>query len=127
MLIDSGSSVDVLCRSTYNHMGLPLKVLKPTNTSLYGYTSCSTQPLSRVKLSITANNHPTQATIFINFLVVDMSSIYNIIIGRPTLNILQAVALTYHLAMKFPTVARIGVVCGRSAKLLYPDFKGKRE
>ena len=38
-----------------------------------------------------------------NFLVVDCSSSYNAIIGRPTLNSWKAVTSTYHLSVKFPT------------------------
>ena len=36
-----------------------------------------------------------------NFLVVDCSSSYNAIIGRPTLNSWKAVTSTYHLSVKF--------------------------
>ena len=36
------------------------------------------------------------------FLVVDCSSAYNAILGRPTLNTWKAVISTYHLMIKFP-------------------------
>ncbi|GAV80816.1 hypothetical protein CFOL_v3_24276 [Cephalotus follicularis] len=42
------------------------------------------------------------------FLVVDTPSPYNAIIGRPGLNLLEAIVFTRHLLMKFPT--RFGVV-----------------
>ena len=38
-----------------------------------------------------------------NFLVVDCSSSYNAIIGRPTLNSWKAVTSTFHLSVKFLT------------------------
>ena len=47
-----------------------------------------------------------------NFLVVDCSSSYNAIIGRPTLNSWKAVTSTYHLSIKFPTEYRVGEVQG---------------
>ena len=47
-----------------------------------------------------------------NFLVVDCSSSYNAIIGRPTLNNWKAVTSTYHLSVKFPTDYGIGQVQG---------------
>ena len=37
------------------------------------------------------------------FLVVDCSSAYNVIFGRPTLNSWKAVTSTYHLMIKFLT------------------------
>ncbi|KAL0329367.1 UNVERIFIED_CONTAM: hypothetical protein Sradi_4923400 [Sesamum radiatum] len=37
----------------------------------------------------------------LKFLVVDVSSAYNAILGRPTLNAFQAVISTYHMKIKF--------------------------
>ena len=46
------------------------------------------------------------------FLVVDYSSTYNAILGRPTLNSWKAVTSTYHLMIKFPTDYRVGELQG---------------
>ena len=45
-----------------------------------------------------------------NFLVVDCSSSYNAIIGRPTLNSWKAVTSIYHLSVKFPIEYGVGEV-----------------
>ena len=44
--------------------------------------------------------------------MVDCSSSYNAIIGRPTLNIWKAITSTYHLSVKFPTEYEIGQAQG---------------
>ena len=46
------------------------------------------------------------------FLVVDYSSAYNAILGRPTLNLWKAVTSTYHLMIKFPTDYGVGELRG---------------
>ena len=44
--------------------------------------------------------------------MVDCSSSYNAIIGRPTLNSWKAITSTYHLSVKFPTEYEIGQAQG---------------
>ena len=44
--------------------------------------------------------------------MVDCSSAYNAILGRPTLNLWKAVTLTYHLMIKFPTDYGVGELRG---------------
>ncbi|XP_075483550.1 uncharacterized protein LOC142523702 [Primulina tabacum] len=46
------------------------------------------------------------------FTVVDASSLYNIILGRPTMNEMRAVASTYHQKIKFPVRGQVGEVKG---------------
>ncbi|KZT76723.1 hypothetical protein F511_46252 [Dorcoceras hygrometricum] len=50
----------------------------------------------------------------IKFLVVNSSSAYNVILGRPSLNAFQAVASTYHMKLKFPTPSGAGEAIGDS-------------
>ena len=45
-------------------------------------------------------------------LVVDCSSSYNAIIGKPTLNSWNAITSTYHLSVKFPIEYGVGQVQG---------------
>ncbi|GAV83113.1 hypothetical protein CFOL_v3_26564 [Cephalotus follicularis] len=46
------------------------------------------------------------------FLVVDTPSPYNAIIGRPGLNLMEAIVSTRHLLMKFPTRFGVGEARG---------------
>ena len=57
-------------------------------------------------------NYPQQIIKDVTFLVVDCSSAYNAILGRPTLNSWKAVTLTYHLMIKFPTNYEVGELGG---------------
>ena len=51
------------------------------------------------------------------FLVIDKPSIYNAILGRPTLNGLKAVVSTYLLAMKIPTPNGVGIFTGNQERI----------
>lgn len=59
---------------------------------------------------MTVGNHLAQVTMMSNFLIVGTPGVYNAIIVKSIFNDLQAVTSTYHLALKFPTPAGIGVV-----------------
>ena len=70
------------------------------------------QPVGTSTLPIVVGAYPQQIAKEVNFLVVDYSSSYNAIIGRPTLNNWKAITSTYHLSVKFPTNYGIGQVQG---------------
>ena len=70
------------------------------------------QPVGTITLPMVVGPYPQQITKDMNFLVLDCSSFYNAIIGRPTLNSWKAVTSTYHLSVKFPTKYRVGQVQG---------------
>ncbi|XP_075663177.1 uncharacterized protein LOC142632703 [Castanea sativa] len=53
-----------------------------------------------------------QLTKDVTFLVVNYSSAYNAILGRPTLNLWKTLTSTYHLMIKFPTEYGVGELRG---------------
>ena len=79
----------------------------PTNTPLVGFGGTRVFLLGAVTLSMTVGDYPQQITKDVTFLVVDCSSAYNGILGRPTFNLWKAATLTYHLMIKFLTDYRI--------------------
>ena len=58
------------------------------------------------------SDYPQQITKDVTFLIVDYSSAYNAILGRPTLNSWKVVTSTYHLMIKFPIEYGVGEVRG---------------
>ena len=68
--------------------------------------------IGTITLPVVVGSYPQQITTEENFLVVDCSSSYNAIIGKPTLNNWKVVTSTYHLLVKFPIEYGIGQVKG---------------
>ncbi|KAL0449449.1 UNVERIFIED_CONTAM: hypothetical protein Slati_1501300 [Sesamum latifolium] len=106
IFIDSGSSADILFGEAYNQMQLGDVSLEKVNTSLYGFAGEVVRPQGMVLLPLTMGRGTTRKTCLLKFLVVDVPSAYNVILGRPTLNTFQAVVSTYHMKIKFPTPKR---------------------
>ena len=83
-----------------------------TNAPLVGFGGTRVLPLGAITLSVVVGNYPQQIAKNVTFLVVNCSSTYNAILGRPTLNSWKAVTSTYHLMIKFPTDYGVGELWG---------------
>ena len=102
--------------------------LVPTNAPFVGFGGTKVYPLGAVTLPVTVGDYPQQIIKDITFLVVDYSSAYNAILGRPTLNSWKAITSTYHLMIKFPTDYAVGEQrkSGGSTRMLYCHFRDGR-
>ena len=112
VLVDNGSSADILYYPAFQQMRLGRDQLQAVNSPLVGFNGMRVQPVGTILLSVVVGAYPRQITKDMNFFVVDCSSSYNAIIGRPTLNSWKAVTSTYHLLVKFPTEHGVGQVQG---------------
>ncbi|RWW60845.1 hypothetical protein BHE74_00032130 [Ensete ventricosum] len=95
---------DILYFDAFQELGLPDKDLLPVTSTLIGFTGDSVSPVETTLL-VTVGKEPRLKTLMVSFIVVELPSAYNAIIGRPTLNKLRVVVSTYHRAMKSPTRA----------------------
>ena len=120
VLIDNGSSVDILYYLAFQQMRIEREQLVPTNAPLVRFGGTRVYPLGAVTLPMTVGDYPQQITKDVTFLFVDCSSAYNTILGRPTLSSWKAVTSTYHLIIKFPTEYRVGEV--RGDQVVAPEF-----
>ena len=93
-------------------MNLERDQLRPVHSPLVGFGGMKVQPVGTITLPLVVGAYPQQVTRNVNFLVVDCSSSYNAIIGRPTLNSWKVVKSTYHLSAKFPMEYGVGEVQG---------------
>ncbi|XP_072066845.1 uncharacterized protein [Arachis hypogaea] len=102
VLLDPGSSADILFNSTFQKMKLSDNMLQSTGGDLVGFSGERVPILGSVWLQTTLGEHPLSKTYDIQYLVVDCFSPYNLILGRPFLNKFGAIVSTVHLCVKFP-------------------------
>jgi hypothetical protein len=112
VLIDTGSLADILFMGTFEKMAIDKGRILPMTAPLVGFSGEKVRLVGAISLPITTGFELVQSLVMIDFIIVNKPSAYQVIIGRPTLNALRAVVSIPHLAMKFPTESRVGVVRG---------------
>ncbi|XP_050290234.1 uncharacterized protein LOC126728462 [Quercus robur] len=112
ILVDNGSSADIIYLPAFQQLKLDPKRLRPFDSPLVSFSGDRVYPRGIVTLTVTVGTYPLQLTKQVDFLVVDCPSSYNVIIGRPTLNKWKAATSTYCLKVKFPTDDGVGEVKG---------------
>ncbi|RDX84456.1 hypothetical protein CR513_34490, partial [Mucuna pruriens] len=121
VLIDQGSSANILYGSTYRRMGL--SELKESPRCLYGFLGERVPIRGTMELGTIFGEGANAKMIPVLYTVIEAEASYNIIMGRPALNQLKAIVSTYHLCMKYPTSEGVGIVWADSnmAKRCYED------
>ncbi|XP_022897738.1 uncharacterized protein LOC111411438 [Olea europaea var. sylvestris] len=110
VLINNGSTTNILSHEAFTKMGISLKQFKVVKTPLRGFDGGVIIREGIVELSLTLGSDNAQVMEITPFQVVSTPMAYNVILERPLLNKIQAIVSTFHPAMKFPTCHGIGVV-----------------
>ncbi|TXG66066.1 hypothetical protein EZV62_007341 [Acer yangbiense] len=121
ILIDTGSSVDIMFKKTLDHLGIEKARLREVNTPLYGFTGDSIWPFGTIDIPITFGEDPDHFTAMITYVVVDAPGVYSMILGRPFLVATKAGVSLYHNVIKIPTGDKIETIRGdqESARKCY--------
>ncbi|XP_061354733.1 uncharacterized protein LOC133299299 [Gastrolobium bilobum] len=83
MLVDPGSSVDIIFWDAFRRLDLDCDQLEPCGADLLALTGDKIKPLGYMPLKLTLGKTPTHKTVTLSFAVVDLGSVYNVILGRP--------------------------------------------
>jgi len=103
VLVNQGSSVDILYWATYQKLQLPDTAMVPYDEPIYGFSGEQVSTRGYIDLHTMFRKGTQTKTIPIHFLIVDAPTSYNVLLGRPSLNTLGVVVSTPTLAMKFPS------------------------
>ncbi|XP_075475721.1 uncharacterized protein LOC142510296 [Primulina tabacum] len=110
VFVDNGSSVNVIFKEALVQMDLHEYPLEVVATALFGFAGHAVYPEGEITLPLTLGSGDLRKTVMRVFTIVDAPSSYNVILGRPAMNEMRAVASTYHQKIKFPIRGQVGEV-----------------
>ena len=112
ILVDNGSSVDILYYQAFQKMGLKNSNLRPSPNLIYGFTKDSVTPMGVITLPMMVGEYPRESCVMSNFLVINQPSTFNSVLGRLSLRALKMITSIYYLLMKYPNPKGVGQVRG---------------
>lgn len=112
ILVDTGSSADIMFTSTFDRMKLYRKLPQLVDAALYGFGGKRVEALGKISLPMTFGNTDNLRSEFVTFDVVEMSYPYNMILGRGFLNKFKVVVHQAYLCMKMPALDGVIIVFG---------------
>jgi len=109
VLVDQGSSVNILYLKTFQKMNLSENLIVPYNEQIVGFSSERVNTRGYLDLRTRIGSRRDDREVRVRFLLVEANTSYNVLLGRPCLNAFGAIVSTLHLAMKFPSDR--GTIC----------------
>jgi hypothetical protein len=99
ILVDNGSSVNIIKLDTLQRMGVPKDEIDGRSTILIGFSGETKNTIGEIKLPVYVEG----VNSIQKFCVIDSLPGCNIILGRPWIHDVKAVPSTYHQCVKLPT------------------------
>ncbi|XP_057448666.1 uncharacterized protein LOC130740169 [Lotus japonicus] len=106
VLLDQGSSADIIYADAFDQLGLTDKDLMPYTRTLVGFSEEQVWVPEYLDLDTVFGVDENAKLLRVHYLVLQVVASYNIIIGQNTLNRLCAAISTAHLAVKYPLICR---------------------
>ncbi|XP_017438480.1 uncharacterized protein LOC108344558 [Vigna angularis] len=109
VLIDQGSSVNILYWKTFQQMDLSEDLIAPYNEQIVGFSGERVDTRGYVDLRTCLGTERNDKELKTRFLLVEANTSYNVLLGRPCLNAFGAIVSMPHLTLKFPSDR--GTIC----------------
>jgi hypothetical protein len=112
LLVDNGSSADIIFADAYDKMGLSRNLLQPPDTPLYGFGGRVIHAIGKVSLPVYFDTIQNARTEYLSFDVVEMYYPYNRILARGFLNKFEAIIHQAYLCVKIPATQGVITIWG---------------
>ena len=98
VLIDNGSALNVCLMSTLECLNMDTSLICPTTMIVRAFDGTLREVQGMIKLEIGIG----PMFFMVNFLVINVDSPYNMLLGRPWLHAVGTVTSTLHRRLRFP-------------------------
>jgi hypothetical protein len=113
VLIDNGSSINIMYHATMQKLGIKENMLEPSQTTFQGIVSgLSCAPMGKIWIDVMFGNQDNCRVENPKFEVVDLDSSYHALLGRPTLAKFMASTHVVYLKMKIPRPKGVIIIIG---------------
>lgn len=117
VLVDNGSTLNVCPQRTPNKIGIDVNDLRPSSQGVRGYDSAKRNVMRCITLLIKIGEVSKK----VEFHVMDIPASFNLLLGRPWLHDMGAIASTLHQKVKFLDGNKIITVLGGSSIWTHSD------
>jgi hypothetical protein len=114
VLVDTGSSLNVMPKSTLVKMSLDGPVLKPSSMIVKAFDGSQREVIGEIELPMVIGPHLFN----ISFQVMDINPSYSCLLGRPWIHAAGAVTSTLHQKLKFIVDDKLVIVSGEEDALV---------
>src|SRR3954471_7040256 len=103
VLIDGGSSINIMYKDTMLKLGITMNILEPTKTTFHGIVPVfSCEPIGKIWVDVLFGNRENCRTKAIEFEVVDLVGSYHALLSRPAMEKFVSTPHIPYLKMKLP-------------------------
>lgn len=114
VLIDTGSALNVMPKSTLDQLSCSKALLKPSTVTVRAFDGTRRSVYGEIELPISVGPHEFK----INFQIMEIQASFSCLLGRPWIHNAGAVTSTLHQKLKFVSQGKLITVNGEVALLV---------
>lgn len=82
-IVDTGSYTIVIFFNIFKRIRISVEYIRPCSEEIVGFAGSKVRPVGTIDLAVELGDHPCQKILITEFNIIDISYIYNAILGSP--------------------------------------------